>query len=311
MSKSIAQSDEEKQRLLRLLESHGQQFLGSFDSDILKGKRKSSPEASREPKKRLKLNQEQSNEGSEQEWHGIAGEEASNFGESSSDEVADQESKVVGQPVTIFFSESQPFASSSQLCKASKRAFMSSKVGKVRQEVREENDRDGASDSDEDEHLTNLQNDALLHRLVHTKLLSGSLSNNLDLTPAQRRKALAGRVLEATGQVKLGKGESVVRSSEHNKAAKHIRDGILNKQKERSHKALEEAKNMGNYHPALKQLFDASASSKGNRKRERGLRMGVGSYSGGILKLGKSDIAAVKAGDPSRRGKPGKKNSKR
>ena len=70
-----------------------------------------------------------------------------------------------------------------------------------------------------------MQNDAILHRLVHTKILSGSLDPELDLTPAQRRKALAGRVLEATGKVKLGKGENVVRSKEHNKAAKHIRDG--------------------------------------------------------------------------------------
>lgn len=87
---------------------------------------------------------------------------------------------------------------------------------------------------------TNLQNDALLHRLVHTKILSGSLNNDLDLTPAQRRKALAGRVLEAAGKVKLGKGEKAVRSSERNRAAKHVRDGLLSKQKERNEKMLEE-----------------------------------------------------------------------
>lgn len=87
---------------------------------------------------------------------------------------------------------------------------------------------------------TNAQNDALLHKLVHTKLLSGSLSSELDLTPAQRRKALAGRVLEAAGQVKLGKGENVVRAKERNKAAKHVRDGLVAKQKERKEKALEE-----------------------------------------------------------------------
>jgi hypothetical protein len=75
---------------------------------------------------------------------------------------------------------------------------------------------------------------------VHTKILSGSLNVDLDLTPAQRRKALAGRVLEAAGQVKLGKGEAAVRAKERNKAAKHVRDGMLAKQKERNEKALEE-----------------------------------------------------------------------
>lgn len=87
---------------------------------------------------------------------------------------------------------------------------------------------------------TNAQNDALLHRLVHTKLLSGSLNAELDLTPSQRRKALAGRVLEAAGQVKLGKGETAVRAKERNKAAKHVRDGLIAKQKQRNEKALEE-----------------------------------------------------------------------
>jgi hypothetical protein len=87
---------------------------------------------------------------------------------------------------------------------------------------------------------TNAQNDAILHRLVHTKLLSGSLSADLDMTPAHRRKALAGRVLELTGQAKLGKGEKSVREGERNKAAKRVRDGMLDKQKERQTQQLEE-----------------------------------------------------------------------
>ena len=87
---------------------------------------------------------------------------------------------------------------------------------------------------------TNAQNDALLHRLVHTQLLSGSLNSDLSLAPAERRKALAGRVLEVAGRAKLGKGEIAVRSKECNKNAKRVRDGLLAKQKERSQKGLEE-----------------------------------------------------------------------
>lgn len=87
---------------------------------------------------------------------------------------------------------------------------------------------------------TNTQNDALLHRLVHTKLLSGSLDPELDLNHAQRGRALAGRVRELTGEAKLGKGENVFRQEQHNKAAKRVRDGLIRKQKEQEQKALEE-----------------------------------------------------------------------
>src|SRR5882762_7039230 len=82
------------------------------------------------------------------------------------------------------------------------------------------------------DYRSNAQNDALLHRLVHTKLLSGSLNPDVNVTPAQRKKALAGRVLELAGQAKLGQGEKAVRSKERNHAAKRVREGIANKQAE-------------------------------------------------------------------------------
>lgn len=84
------------------------------------------------------------------------------------------------------------------------------------------------------------QNDALLHRLIHTKLLSGPFASETDVSPAKRRKAFSGRIIEVAGQAKLGKGESAVRSSETNRAAKKVRDGLLAKQRERNAKALEE-----------------------------------------------------------------------
>ena len=55
-----------------------------------------------------------------------------------------------------------------------------------------------------------------------------------------RKKALAGRVLELTGDAKLGKGEKVVRNAEKNKAAKSVREGISRKQQVRGKKELEE-----------------------------------------------------------------------
>jgi hypothetical protein len=84
---------------------------------------------------------------------------------------------------------------------------------------------------------TNAQNDALLHKLIHTKLLS---NQDVRLPPAKKRKALEGRILELTGDATLGKGESRVREAERNKAAKRVREGIAQKQKERRKQELEE-----------------------------------------------------------------------
>ena len=87
---------------------------------------------------------------------------------------------------------------------------------------------------------TNAQNDALLHRLVHTQLLSGSLNSELGLTSAQRKKAMEGRVLELAGNSKLGLGEKIVRAQERDKASKRVREGLLEKQKQRREKMIQE-----------------------------------------------------------------------
>ena len=90
-------------------------------------------------------------------------------------------------------------------------------------------------------HSSASQNDKLLYKLIHTELLSGSLNPSLELSGAQRKKALAGRVLETAQYSKLGQGERVVRTEEHKKAPKNIRFGIMDKAKERRLKELEEA----------------------------------------------------------------------
>jgi len=54
---------------------------------------------------------------------------------------------------------------------------------------------------------------------------------------------------------------------------------------------------MGNYHPTLKKIFEASGSGPATRKREKGLKMGVGKFTNGSLRLGRDDInAAVGSG---------------
>ena len=78
------------------------------------------------------------------------------------------------------------------------------------------------------------------------------MSTELDLTPSQRRKALAGRVLELAGKAKLGGGEKLVREAEKNKASKRVREGITSKQKERGKQELEKV--TLTFHPEVMKL---------------------------------------------------------
>ena len=51
-----------------------------------------------------------------------------------------------------------------------------------------------------------------------------------------------------------------------------------------------QAKHLGNYHPTLKKVYEASGSTSVPRKREKGLKMGVGRFSNGSLKLSQDDV---------------------
>ncbi|KAJ6614329.1 hypothetical protein B0H10DRAFT_2045736 [Mycena sp. CBHHK59/15] len=270
--------------LLQILHAHGQQFLSSF----------SLPAPSSGQKRKLDEDSDDS-----EEWAGIQTEEYGSDGDTENDfEHEDDEftSSIHTNNVVVFSETATRSGPANVSQMAQKKAFM---ICSVIQGV-EAQARSGSSATRTVR--TNAQNDALLHRLVHTKLLSGSLNPELDLTPAHRRKALAGRVLELTGQAKLGKGERSVRESERNKAAKRVREGMVDKQKHRQKQQLEEAKNLGNYHPTIKKLFESSSTTSmaPNRKRDRGLKMGVGKFSGGMLKLSRDEISRVQ--DEPRRG---------
>ncbi|KAJ8501465.1 hypothetical protein ONZ51_g584 [Trametes cubensis] len=293
--------------LLKLLEAHGQQFLQSFDTPVVIGKRKDAVQ-SRSGRKQKKLKKAQEQEVAEEEWTGIgqspsdedenlsgsddslsSGDDDEGEGEDIEDDDFRYDSQAQGaqkpqtkQPDVVVFSE---VGTSTVIPKKMKSGFMSSKVSKLTEDVVRSTKKSSSSD-DEDDDLTNAQNDALLHRLVHTQLLSGSLNPDLNLKPAQRKKALEGRVLEAAGKAKLGKGEAIVRQAERNRAAKRVRDGLMEKQKERHEKKVEEAKQLGNYHPTLKALYDAEAAGLAkpkSKKREKGLKMGCG---GGSRRVG-------------------------
>jgi len=58
------------------------------------------------------------------------------------------------------------------------------------------------------------------------------------------------------------------------------------------------AKNLGNYHPTIKKLFGPSAGPA-KARRDRGLKMGVGKFSGGLLKLSRKDVSLAQGGEQS------------
>nr|GAT54055.1 predicted protein [Mycena chlorophos] len=255
--------------LLEILNAHGQEFLASFGLPTTAPKRKAD-EPSPRPTKLQKTGSAGTEE--EEEWGGIQASDDEDDEDGSDFEQEDDEfTSGVPQNVVVFAQPATGARSDQGFSTAQKKAFLSSKVSKMRDDGPAQAASPSTPEVDEEER-TNAQNDALLHRLVHTKLLSGSLNAELDLTPAQRKKALAGRVMELSGDAKLGKGEKRVREGERNKASKSVREGLVRKQKERQDRQLEEAKNLGNYHPTIKKLFDDTSTSKAPKKRELGPR---------------------------------------
>ena len=178
---------------------------------------------------------------------------------------------------------------------------MSSKASKVTSSLVDPPPRKDTSDKDS-ESISDMKKDALLHQLIHTKLLSPSSNPELNLSHSQRNKAVAGRVKEVAGKSKIGKGVVSVRQEEHNKASQKVRTGLQRKKIERDQQKLEEAKELGTYHPSLKRHSELVFSQIHPRKRARGLGMGVGKFQGGVLKLSKEEIAKA-TGDNSRGGK--------
>jgi len=76
---------------------------------------------------------------------------------------------------------------------------------------------------------------------------------------------------------------------------------MVEKQKQRREKLVQEAKEMGNYHPAFKRQFQDPSEKSTKRSRERGLRLGVGSFGGGMLRLSKREIEMVQGGPTGNR----------
>ncbi|KAJ3785089.1 hypothetical protein GGU10DRAFT_269974 [Lentinula aff. detonsa] len=273
--------------LLSILQVHGQNFLSSFEGSLGRG-------AFNKNAIPVQFRNKEIEDEEDEEWQGIR-----SSSESESEEENDDEFIAVSPSTSnanvIVFSDQVSISKREQdvTTKYQGKAFMSSRISKLRENTSFDIKKTSEETDEDIKERSNVQNDALLHKLVHTQLLSGSLNSELELTPAQRRKALSGRIVELTGNAKLGRGERLVRTAEHNKASKRVREGLVQKQKERRAAQLEETKNLGNYHPSLKRLLDPDSETAKPKKRVRGLQMGIGSFKGGTLRLSRQEINSV------------------
>ncbi|KLO16335.1 hypothetical protein SCHPADRAFT_217011 [Schizopora paradoxa] len=302
--------------LLAILQAHGQQFAEAFgDTSFVQG---SSKKRKLDPETELKPDEDTDSE-SDDEWEGFSNDDDSVGNSEEGEEIDNDEFSSetvvrVKQPETIVFGEPRSTNVSGRMSKQQVKAFMSSKVTKLRHDdvARNPSSVEVGDDDEEqeEEERTNLQNDALLHKLIHTQLLSAR-SSDASLKPAERKRVVQGRILELAAGAKLGSGEKSVKLEEQKRASKKIRLGLERKASEREAQTLEQAKNLGNYHSSIKHLFGAQSKGQPDRrKRDKGLKMGVGRFAGGVLKLSKKDFSS-EAGHSRSKARKGNGKGKR
>lgn len=185
------------------------------------------------------------------------------------------------------------------------KAFMSSKIGNISKEDDDSKtaDKRGAADEEEQELKAN---DRLLSDLLSTTLFAPGSGNSKGKQNLSSSDTIA-RILELSssdtqrkGQSPgRGWGETELKRQQLAKAPAAIRQGMRKAAGERRDKEREKAKELGTWHPSLKQAYSSQATAtergikKDSSKRQRGMGVGIGKFQGGILTLSKHDISKV------------------
>lgn len=220
----------------------------------------------------------------------------------------------------VFGGEARPDADELKDAKKGWKAFMSSKIDKIGTED-ELAAASKLTTAEEEEEKQLVANDRLLSELLSTTLFApgsgttskgkSNLSSNdtiarimeLSATDTQRKGQALGR----------GWGENELKRQQLSKAPAAIRQGMRKAAGERRDKEREKAKELGTWHPSLKESYANKATAtemglkKETRKRQRGLGMGIGKFQGGMLKLSSQEISKVngkgRSSSSSNRGK--------
>ncbi|CAD6590773.1 MAG: hypothetical protein TREMPRED_005876 [Tremellales sp. Tagirdzhanova-0007] len=154
---------------------------------------------------------------------------------------------------------------------------------------------------------SNLKLDKTLHHMLLSTLLPAAAADAA-LRPVDKRNALSGRLLELASYSLPGEGSKSIKTSQLSKHPASVRTGLIHaksKREEKSHAEAYAASGAVRGYDGKKMASDKGKKlraemgqelgrKKGMGKRQemrgRGLRMGVGKFEGGTLKLSERDI---------------------
>ncbi|TKY87766.1 hypothetical protein EX895_003347 [Sporisorium graminicola] len=337
----VQDDDESRAQQLAQLEALGNAFMSSFDlpsasSSTAMDSEETSSEKKRLSSKKRKRLAEQQAPTAQEEVDLVAREQdemdvlfgtktnpssTSNEAASSSKQFGNSKKKVPKSrtvETVVFGGETRPDADELKDAKKGWKAFMSSKIDKIATEDQAAATKLTTAEEEEEKQL--VANDRLLSELLSTTLFAPGTGNTSKGKSNLSSNDTIARIMELSasdtqrkGQaIGRGWGENELKRQQLSKAPAAIRQGMRKAAGERRDKEREKAKELGTWHPSLKQAYSNQATAtemglkKDTRKRQRGLGMGIGKFQGGMLKLSSQEISKVNAKSGSSSSKGGK-----
>ncbi|KAL1917156.1 uncharacterized protein VTP21DRAFT_4812 [Calcarisporiella thermophila] len=184
-------------------------------------------------------------------------------------------------PEVVVFNDPTAKKNASGGSKTDYRAFLSSKISKLKPPAPAK----PKTQKEMEEEQVNKEKDRELQDLLKTTRLLEEYS----------AEQLSGKDLRKYKEQKLV--ELGAKPSKGPKMPIQIALGMREKQRERHSKKLQEAKNLGLYHSSIKHLYsdnDKSSEKSGAPRKNRGMKMAMGKFKDGVLKLSQKDIMSVR-----------------
>ncbi|WWC72917.1 uncharacterized protein I206_106881 [Kwoniella pini CBS 10737] len=332
--------DEDRSTMLAALEAQSRAMLGlepisrGESSTALKGKKRAI-ELSDENE--IEDEDDQEEEISDDGWGA-----EDDFITDSEDEFADPSLNVplqsIHQVPEVVFDGTSGAKRDMGMTKAERKAFMNGNSAKMMGLKRDDDyevrpSKKARAGSEDLEEQSNLKLDQTLHKMIVNTLISENTLENSS-RPVDKRNYLQGRLNELASYNIPGQGQSTIKSAALSKLPAHIRTGIIHKQAKREKISKESERAAGNIDQRFGGLSDGlnKRGSKGEQRaevgmdvskkkgmsgrvkddssRSRGLSMGVGRFSNGMLKLSKGEIDSVNNSRSALSGRGGKRGGR-
>ncbi|KAL7415721.1 hypothetical protein BDY24DRAFT_413291 [Mrakia frigida] len=288
------------QAMLRALEAHGRAMFGEvvappFGGGKGKGREELLDENEDEDEEDEGWDEDDDDEEEEDDEFGDDGEDGEEEEEEGGKKKVELASASIGGgprlPEIVFAPAKYQ---SSESSRADYKAFMSSKASKILADPLAASST-GSTKVELDTEKANLTLDKTLHSLLLTSLLAPT-------THSSSPRALQGRLNELAGATKLGEGERDVRKKEVGKLGGKnvVGRGMRKVGLQRWQKGEADARERGDTGlqlstPSIYAPSTVPASSSRRQKdADRGLSMGVGRFTSGVLKLSQGDLEGVK-----------------